>query len=147
MSIFSDAIATAKQDLAADWKRIKTGSAVALTEEGEAAKAAVADAAATVADVAKNAVSSTIAAMATVNYSGSTGDFTSAYETISLFARFIPVTDTNPNDYGSPYMRRVQLNTLSGFILCENPHFSLSIGMITEADLIKTYMQKGFYFE
>ena len=143
MSILSEAW----NDLKNDWNRAKSGDAIALTPQGEAAKAAVEAAGATVKTVAKNAAGSALAAMSTVNYSGSTGDFTSAYETISLYARFIPVAAQNPSDYGSPYMRRVQLNTLSGFILCEHPTFSLSIGMVSEADIIKSYLEKGIFYE
>lgn len=131
-------------DLKEDFGRIKSGEWISVDAE---AKAAVAEGAATVKRVLTNAVSSGVAAMSTVNYSGSTGDFTSAYETISLYARFIPVTETNPTNYGSPLMKNVTLNTFSGFVLCENPHFSLSIGMISEAEIIRDYMEKGFFFE
>lgn len=143
MSFWSDI----KEELLGDFERVKSGAWISLTPEGESAKAAVKSAASTVKEVARNAAGSALAAMSTVNYSGSTGDFTSAYEIISLYARFIPVTGTNPDDFGSPLMQRRQLNTLSGFILCDHPHFSLTMGTITEADLIGEYMEKGFFLE
>ena len=98
-------------------------------------------------NIGANALSSGVAAMATLNYSGFMGDFTSAEETIILQGRFLPITGTDPEDYGSPLFRRVQLNTLSGFILCEHPHMELPLGMITEAETIESYMAMGFFYE
>lgn len=94
-----------------------------------------------------NAASSGIAAMASLTYSGSVGDFTSSSEVINLQGKFFPITGTDPEDYGSPLRERVQINTLSGFILCEHPHMQLSPGMITEAEAIESYMTMGFFYE
>lgn len=98
-------------------------------------------------NIGANALSSGVAAMATLNYSGFMGDFTSAEEVIVLQGRFLPITGTDPEDYGSPLFRRVQLNTLSGFVLCEHPHMELSLGMITEAETIESFMAMGFFYE
>lgn len=99
------------------------------------------------ADLGSNALSSGVAAMASLNYSGSTGDFSSAREVINLQGKFMQIVGTDPEDYGSPLFRRVQINTLSGFILCEHAHFQLSLGMISEAEAIETFMERGFFYE
>lgn len=94
-----------------------------------------------------DALSSGVAAMASLNYSGSTGDFSSAREVINLQGEFMQIVGTDPEDYGSPLFRRVQLNTLSGFILCEHAHFQLSFGTISEAEAIESFMERGFFYE
>lgn len=98
-------------------------------------------------DLAGNAASSAVAAMASLTYSGAVGDFTSSIEVINLQGKFLPITGTDPEDYGSPLRQRVQINTLSGFVLCEHPHMQLSPGMITEAETIESYMTMGFFYE
>lgn len=94
-----------------------------------------------------NAASSGIAAMATLTYSGSVGDFTSSSEVINLQGKFFPITGTDPEDYGSPLRERLRINTLSGFVLCEHAHMQLFPGMITEAEAIESYMTMGFFYE
>jgi len=113
------------------------------------AKAALEDFAENAADInlGGNAASSGIAAMASLAYSGSVGDFTSSSEVINLQGKFFPITGTDPEDYGSPLRERVQINTLSGFVLCEHAHMQLFPGMITEAEAIESYMTMGFFYE
>jgi len=113
------------------------------------AKAALEDFAENAADInlGGNAASSGIAAMASLAYSGSGGDFTSSSEVINLQGKFFPITGTDPEDYGSPLRERVQINTLSGFVLCEHAHMQLFPGMITEAEAIESYMTMGFFYE
>lgn len=99
------------------------------------------------ANIYGNAVSSSVAAMASLSYSGSVGDFTSSIELINLQGKFLPITGTDPEDYGSPLRQRVQINTLSGFVLCDHPHMQLFPGMITEAETIESFMTMGFFYE
>lgn len=98
-------------------------------------------------NLAGNAASSGIAAMASLTYSGSVGDFSSSIEVINLQGKFLPITGTDPEDYGSPLRQRVQINTLSGFVLCDHPHMQLFPGMITEAETIESFMVMGFFYE
>lgn len=121
----------------------------AVAAEVEEVKATVAEFVENAANtnIGANALSSGVAAMATLNYSGFMGDFTSAEELIVLQGRFLPIVGTDPVDYGSPLFRRVQINTLSGFVLCEHPHMELPLGMITEAETIESFMAMGFFYE
>jgi hypothetical protein len=98
-------------------------------------------------NLAGNAASSGIAAMASLTYSGAVGDFTSSSEVINLQGKFLPIPGTDPEDYGSPLRQRVQINTLSGFVLCDHPHMQLFPGMITEAETIESFMVMGFFYE
>ena len=50
------------------------------------------------ANIGANALSSGVAAMATLNYSGFMGDFTSAEELIVLQGRFLPLSDDTKFD-------------------------------------------------
>lgn len=95
----------------------------------------------------KNAVGTGLAAMSQLTYRGSVGDFTSAEEMVVLKAKFTGLVGTNPTEYGSPLCRRRQISTLSGFVMCENPHMELSAGMISEATAIETFMTEGFFYE
>lgn len=106
-----------------------------------------------VADAATSEIFPSIAgaaasAAATLTYQGTTGDFTSANEIIFLQGKFFPVCGTDPEDYGSPLMKRVRLDTLSGFVLCEHPHIEAAPGAtITEIEAIESYLVGGFFFE
>lgn len=93
-------------------------------------------------------VGAAASAAAQLTYTGTTGDFTSAEEVIMLQGKFIPIVGQDPEDYGSPLMQRVRLDTLSGFILCEHPHIEYASGAtITEIETIESYLVGGFFYE
>ena len=43
-------------------------------------------------------------------------------------------------------MQRKVINTLSGFIMAENPDVDI-VGTVAEKDEIVSYIQSGFYYE
>lgn len=88
------------------------------------------------------------AAASQLTYTGTTGDFTSAEEVVMLQGKFIPIVGQDPEDFGSPLMRRVRLDTLSGFVLCEHPHIEYAPGAtVTEIETIESYLVGGFFYE
>lgn len=97
--------------------------------------------------VLPGAVSTAQAALAQLSYSGSTGNFQSAEETIALTAKFQPIVDQYPEKIGSPLYRAVVINTLSGFVLCRDAVIGLSIATGREEEAVTSFMNSGFYYE
>lgn len=99
-------------------------------------------------DILPSIVGAAASAAAQLTYTGTTGDFTSAEEVVMLQAKFIPIVGQDPEDYGSPLMQRVRLDTLSGFILCEHAHIEYILGAtISEIQTIESYLVGGFFYE
>lgn len=123
------------------------------TEAVNGALSAFADKMGEIADNATTSIFPSIvgaaaSAAAQLTYTGTTGDFTSAEEVIMLQGKFIPIVGQDPEDYGSPLMQRVRLDTLSGFILCEHPHIEYAPGAtVTEIETIESYLVGGFFYE
>lgn len=97
--------------------------------------------------VIPGAVSTAQAALAQLSYSGSTGNFQSAEETISLTAKFQPIVDQYPEKIGSPLYRAVVINTLSGFVLCRDAVIALPTATGREEDALTSILNSGFYYE
>lgn len=97
--------------------------------------------------VIPKAVSTAQAAMAQLSYSGSTGNFTSAEETITLVGRFMPLVDQYPEKIGSPLHKAVMLNTLSGFAVCKDAVFSAVTATTTEETAVEQFLNSGFFYE
>ena len=93
------------------------------------------------------ALSTANAAMAQLSYSGSTGNFQSAEEVITLSGKFQMIVDQFPERIGSPLYREKQISSLSGFVKCENAEFSASDATVREETAIESFMNNGFYFE
>lgn len=97
--------------------------------------------------VIPGAVSTAQAALAQLSYSGSTGNFQSAEETIALTAKFHPIVDQYPEKIGSPLYQAVIINTLSGFVLCRDATIALTIATGHEEEAVTSFLNSGFYFE
>ena len=92
-------------------------------------------------------VSAAKGALAQLSYSGSTGNFTTAIENITLSAKFQRIVDQAPQKIGSPLYKNVYINTLSGFVLCERPVFKSTIATVEEETAIEEFMSRGFFYE
>lgn len=97
--------------------------------------------------VIPGAVSAAKGALAQLSYSGSTGNFTTAIENITLSAKFQRIVDQAPAKIGSPLYKNVYINTLSGFVLCERPVFKSTTATVEEETAIEEFMSRGFFFE
>lgn len=97
--------------------------------------------------VIPGAVSAAKGALAQLSYSGSTGNFTTAIENITLSAKFQRIVDQAPNKIGSPLYKNVYINTLSGFVLCERPVFKSTTATVEEETAIEEFMSRGFFYE
>lgn len=63
-----------------------------------------------------------------------------------LKATFLDVVDDDLAEFGRPLMKAVQLNTLSGFIRCQNDDVAISC-LDPERDRIRSYLTGGFFYE
>lgn len=63
-----------------------------------------------------------------------------------LMAKFMTVVDENITEIGRPLCKVKQINTLSGYILCQNADAAIS-GTADEAAQINAYLNSGFFYE
>lgn len=98
-------------------------------------------------DVINAALPTATAALAQLSYSGSVGNFSSANENIQLMAKFQHISDMTPEKRGSPCYKNLTVNTLNGFVMCENPVFHSSIATSIEESAVEAFMAGGFYYE
>lgn len=63
-----------------------------------------------------------------------------------LLAQFYSVVDENIAEFGRPLCKLKQIDTLSGFILCENADAAIT-GTQEEAQQINAYLNSGFFYE
>lgn len=77
--------------------------------------------------------------------SGSNGSF--AFNNLwNIIGRFLTVVDEDIASRGRPLCKAVQLNTLSGFIMCEGADPAIPC-TDTEMSKIISYLNSGFYYE
>ena len=98
-------------------------------------------------EIAPSAIPTATAALAQLSYMGQVGNFQSAMENIVLSAKFQKIVDGNPEYSGSPYFKRVYVNTLSGFLQCGNPEFTSTTATATEVTAIEALMAGGMFYE
>lgn len=63
-----------------------------------------------------------------------------------LTGKFYDLVDDNNEDHGRPLCQRVQLSSIPGFIMVDDPDIALS-ATAAEIDSVKSYMRNGFFFE
>ena len=61
-------------------------------------------------------------------------------------SEFLEVVDDDLAQRGRPLCQKVQISSLSGYILVSDPDIAIS-GTAEENDEIKSYMASGFYYE
>lgn len=93
------------------------------------------------------ALSSAQAAMAQLSYSGSTGDFISNEENITLTGKFFRLVEQYPEKIGSPLHKADYINTFTGFVQCRNAVFSATTATVTEENAIEEMLNSGIFFE
>lgn len=90
-----------------------------------------------------NAVQATNADVASIGATGST----IAFDMVPyMVARFKIIADDNNEDHGRPLCQRVQLFTIPGFIMVDDPDIALT-ATAAEIDSVKSYMKNGFFLE
>lgn len=97
-------------------------------------------------DVGNGILNAAQATNADVASKGATGS-TIAFESVPyMVARFKILVNDNNEDHGRPLCKRVQLSTIPGFIMVDDPDITLP-ATAAEIDSVKSYMKNGFFLE
>ena len=78
--------------------------------------------------------------------SGSTGTFVDCFKAMRLYIETHEVVDDDLAQRGRPLCQKVQISSLSGYILVSDPDIAIS-GTAEENTRIKSYMASGFFYE
>lgn len=97
-------------------------------------------------DVGNGILNAAQATNADVASKGATGS-TIAFDSVPyMVARFKILVDDNNEDHGRPLCKRVQLSTIPGFIMVDDPDIALN-ATAEEIDSVKSYLKNGFFYE
>lgn len=97
-------------------------------------------------DVGNGILNAAQATNADVASKGATGS-TIAFDAIPyMVARFKILVDDNNEHHGRPLCKRVQLSTIPGFIMVDDPDIALN-ATAAEIDSVKSYLKNGFFYE
>lgn len=97
-------------------------------------------------DVGNGILNAAQATNADVASKGATGS-TIAFDSVPyMVARFKILVDDNNEDHGRPLCKRVQLSTIPGYIMVDDPDIALT-ATAEEIDSAKSYMKNGFFYE
>jgi hypothetical protein len=97
-------------------------------------------------DVGNGILNAVQATNADVASKGATGS-TIAFDAIPyMVARFKILVDDNNEHHGRPLCKRVQLSTIPGFIMVDDPDIALN-ATAAEIDSVKSYLKNGFFYE
>lgn len=97
-------------------------------------------------DVGNGILNAAQATNADVASKGATGS-TIAFDSVPyMVARFKILVDDNNEDHGRPLCKRVQLFTIPGFIMVDDPDIALN-ATAAEIDSVKSYLKNGFFYE
>ena len=79
--------------------------------------------------------------------SGSSGGFAALSEMLYIQWYFQKIVDQDPTHYGYPLCKTVQINSLSGFVLCQNADDLVVSCTPAERQALLAFMEAGFYYE
>lgn len=99
-----------------------------------------------ISDVGNGILNAAQATNADVASKGATGS-TIAFDTVPyIVARFKILADDNNEHHGRPLCQKVQLFSIPGFIMVDDPDIALP-ATAAEIDSVKSYMKNGFFLE
>lgn len=111
---------------------------------GEANKTSLLD---SLKQIAGDIGSAALACAGTCSSSGSSGGFAALSEMLYIQWYFQKIVDDDPTHYGRPLCKTVQINTLSGFVLCQNGDDLVVSCTPAERQALLAFMEAGFYYE
>lgn len=100
----------------------------------------------TLSDVGNGILNAAQATNADVASKGATGSAIAFDMAPYMVARFKIIADDNNEDHGRPLCQRVQLFSIPGFIMVDDPDIALP-ATAAEIDSVKSYMKNGFFLE
>lgn len=101
----------------------------------------------TVERVAAKAIPASLAACASLQYTGGIGSFANYLQPINLRTKYFYLDGDRIAYIGRPLNSSRQLSTLSGFCQCENVKLEVSGATLEEQQLIKQYLEVGCFIE
>lgn len=101
----------------------------------------------TLKDIAGDIGSAVMAVAGTCSSSGSSGGFAALSELLYIQWYFQKIVDQDPTHYGYPLCKTAQINTLSGFVLCQNADDLVVSCTPAERQALLAFMEAGFYYE
>lgn len=106
----------------------------------------------TIERVAAKAIPASLAACASLQYTGGQGSFANFLQPVMLSAKFF-ITDPQRIAYvGRPYHQVSQLSVLSGYVKCRHVIFDVGASTgagptLEEQQIIKAYLESGCFIE
>lgn len=100
----------------------------------------------TLSDVGNGILNAAQATNADVASKGATGSTIAFDMAPYMVARFKIIADDNNENHGRPLCQRVQLFSIPGFIMVDDPDIALP-ATAAEIDSVKSYMKNGFFLE
>lgn len=101
----------------------------------------------TLKSIAGDIGSAALAAAGTCQSSGSSGGFAALSELLYVQWYFQMIVPQDPTHYGYPLCQNKQINTLSGFVLCQNGDDFAGACTPKERQAVLAFMEAGFYYE
>lgn len=101
----------------------------------------------TVERVASKAIPASLAACASLQYTGGQGSFANFMQPITLRTKYFRLDGSRAAFIGKPLNESRTLSTLSGFCQCENVKLEINGATLEEQQLIKSYLETGCYIE
>lgn len=100
----------------------------------------------TLSDVGNGILNAAQATNADVASKGATGSTIAFDMAPYMVARFKIIADDNNEDHGRPLCQRVQLFSIPGYVMVDDPDIALT-ATAAEIDSVKSYMKNGFFLE
>ena len=97
--------------------------------------------------IAADIGSAALAAAGTCSSSGSSGGFAALSEMLFIQWYFQRIVNTDDVNYGCPLCQNKKINTLSGFILCQNGNDLQVSCTPAERQALCAFMEAGFFYE
>lgn len=101
----------------------------------------------TLKEIAGDIGSAALAAAGTCSSSGSSGGFAALSEMLFIQWYFQRIVNTDDVNYGCPLCQNKKINTLSGFILCQNGNDLQVSCTPAERQALCAFMEAGFFYE
>lgn len=101
----------------------------------------------TLKEIAGDIGSAALAAAGTCSSAGSSGGFAALSEMLFIQWYFQRIVNTDDVNYGCPLCQNKKINTLSGFILCQNGNDLQVSCTPAERQALCAFMEAGFFYE
>lgn len=98
-------------------------------------------------EIAGDIGSAALAAAGTCSSAGSSGGFAALSEMLFIQWYFQRIVNTDDVNYGCPLCQNKKINTLSGFILCQNGNDLQVSCTPAERQALCAFMEAGFFYE